>query len=306
MLRYISGRLLMLIPVWLGVTLMAFLISRATPGDPVRLYLGTLATPELVEQTREQLGLNDPLPVQYGRFVWNALRGDLGKSIRGQTDVTDEIIRRLPGTLQLTVGAMLIAVVVGVAIGVLAATRRGTLWDSTAMVAALAGLSIPNFWLATILLIIFGVNLRWVSITADEGLKSLILPCLTLALAPAAVLARLTRSSVLEVMNSEFARTARAKGLTERIVLLRHILRNALLPVVTVIGLQAAGLLGGAVLIEAVFGRPGLGQFAVDAVLKRDYPQIQGIVVFGATVYVLINLGIDILYGIIDPRIRYE
>ena len=306
MIMYTIRRLLMLVPILLGVTFLTFAIAQVTPGDPVVLMLGQYATPERVEELREQLGYNDPLLVQYARYVWNALHGDLGKSIRGQTDVLDEILARFPSTLQLTVAAMLFAIVVGVGAGVIAATSRRRGVDSATMVTALMGLSIPNFWLAIILIIIFGVNLQWVSVTGGEGWKDLILPAFCLGLASAAILARLTRSSILEVIREDYVRTARAKGLGQRAVVVIHVMRNALIPVVTVIGLQFAGMLGGAVFIENVFARPGIGRFAVNAIAARDYPQVQGVVLFTASIYVLLNLLVDLTYGWLDPRIRYD
>jgi ABC-type dipeptide/oligopeptide/nickel transport system permease component len=306
MLLYVARRLLTLIPILLGVSLLTFAIAKLTPGDPAVLILGQNATPDSVAALRAQLGLDDPVLVQYGRFVWNALRGDLGTSFRGQTSVTGEILARLPSTLELTLSAMLLAIVGGVGIGVVAATAQRRWVDTLSMVAALVGLSVPSFWLAILLILVFGVQLRWVSVTGGSGLKDLLLPSFTLALGPAAVLARLTRSSILEVLREDYVRTARAKGLNERAVTLVHVLRNALIPVVTVVGLQFAGLLGGAVFIENVFARPGLGRFAVNAIASRDYPQIQGLVLFAATVYVLLNLAVDMLYGMIDPRIRYD
>jgi peptide/nickel transport system permease protein len=306
MTMYIIRRLLMLIPVLVGVTFLTFAIAQVTPGDPVVLMLGNYATPKRVAELREQLGFNDPFWVQYGRFVWNVLHGDLGKSIRGQTPVLDEIVARFPSTLELTVAAMLFGVTAGVSAGIIAATAKSKWVDNVTMVIALVGLSIPSFWLAIILIIVFGINLRWVSVTGGEGLKDLILPSFCLGIGPAAVLARLTRSSILEVIREDYVRTAQAKGLDERVVTLRHVLRNALIPVVTVIGMQFAGLLGGTVFIESVFARPGLGRFAVNAIAARDYPQVQGIVLGGATIYVLFNLIVDLLYGFLDPRIRYD
>ncbi len=306
MIQYILRRLLMLIPVLLGVSLLTFLIAQVTPGDPVMLAFGNSEkNQQVIEQVREQLGLNDPLHVQYARYVWNTMHGDLGKSIRGQRPVLDDILARVPNTLRLTAAAMLIAISGGVTAGVVAATAKNKLVDGGAMTLALIGLSIPNFWLAILFVIVFGVQLKWVSVTGSgEGFLDLFLPGLCLALAPMATLARLTRSSILEVQGRDYVTTARSKGLHERLVTVRHVLRNALIPVVTVIGLQFAGLLGGAVFIEAVFARPGLGRFALKAITLRDYPQIQGVVLFTATVYVLINLVIDLLYGWIDPRIR--
>ena len=303
---YTVRRLLMLIPILLGVTFLTFAIAQVTPGDPVVLMLGQYATPERVEALREQLGYNDPFLVQYIHYVSNALRGDLGQSVRGQTPVLGEILARFPSTLQLTVAAMLFAIVVGMGAGVIAATARRRGVDSATMITALMGLSIPNFWLAIILILIFGVNLRWVSVTGGQGWKDLILPAFCLGLAPAAVLARLTRSSILEVIREDYVRTARAKGLGQRSVVVIHVMRNALIPVVTVLGLQFAGMMGGAVFIENVFARPGIGRFTVNAIAARDYPQVQGVVLFTAIIYVLLNLLVDLAYGWLDPRIRYD
>lgn len=303
---YLIRRLLMLIPVLLGVTFLTFAIIQLTPGDPVALMLGNYATPERIVELRGQLGLDDPLAVQYARYVWNVAHGDLGKSIRGQTPVMDEILARFPSTLQLTLVGMFLAIVGGVSAGIVSATAKNKYLDGATMAVALIGISIPSFWLAIILIIIFGIQLGWVSVTGGEGVKDLILPSFCLALAPAAVLARLTRSSILEVVREDYVRTARAKGLREIVVTARHLLRNALIPVVTVMGLQFGGVLGGTVFIESVFARPGLGRFAVNAIASRDYPQIQGMVLFTATVYVLLNLGVDLLYGWLDPRIRYD
>lgn len=306
MLMYTARRLLVLIPILLGVSFLTFAIAQVTPGDPVALMLGPTATPERIAQLREQLGFDDPFLVQYGRYVWNALHGDLGRSVRGQTPVLDEILARFPSTVELTVAAMLIATIGGVGAGVIAAISRQRGVPTVTMVTALIGLSIPNFWLAIVLILIFGVRLHWVSVTGGEGFKDLILPALCLALAPAAVLARLTRSSILEVIRDDYVRTARAKGLGQRAVVLVHVLRNAMIPVVTVIGLQFAGMLGGAVFIENVFARSGIGRFAVSAIAARDYPQVQGVVLFTATIYVLFNLAVDLVYGWLDPRIRYD
>jgi peptide/nickel transport system permease protein len=306
MVMYTMRRLLMLIPILLGVTFLTFAIAQVTPGDPVALMLGSYATPERVAQLREQLGFNDPFLVQYARYVWNAAQGDLGRSVRGQTPVLTEILDRFPSTLQLTLSAMLLAVVGGVGGGVIAATAKRKWIDGVTMVTALVGLSLPSFWLAIVLIIIFGVHLKWVSVTGGEGIKDLILPSFTLALGPMAVLARLTRSSILEVIREDYVRTARAKGLNWRAVTRIHVLRNALIPVLTVIGLQFAAMLGGAVFIENVFARPGIGRFAVNAIAARDYPQVQGVVLFAATIYVLFNLAVDLLYGVLDPRIRYD
>jgi ABC-type dipeptide/oligopeptide/nickel transport system permease component len=306
MVKYTVWRLLALIAVLFGVSLLTFAIIQLTPGDPVVLMLGPHATPQQIAELRGHLGLNDPLWVQYGRYVWRALHGDLGQSFRGQTPVLREILDRLPSTIELTLAAMALAVPGGVVVGTIAATTRRKWIDTMATLAAVAGLSIPNFWLAIVLILVFGVSLRWVSATGGEGLRNLILPALTLALAPAAALARLTRASVLEVLREDYIRTARAKGLPWPKVTLVHVLPNALIPVVTVFGLELAALLGGTVFVENVFARPGIGRFAVNAILARDYPQIQGVVLLAATIYAVLNLAIDLAYGWLDPRIRYD
>ena len=305
MIAYIIRRVLMLVPILLGVSFLVFAIAEITPGDPVVIMLGNRATPERIAALRAELRLDDPFVTRYARFVIAAAQGDLGRSIRGQTPVSKEILDRLPSTAELALAAVIFATSVGIPIGVIAAQNRGKAVDGAAMVTALVGLSIPSFWLAIILIIVFGINLKWVSVTGGEGLKDLILPAFTLGLGPTAVLARLTRSSVLEVKEEDYVRTARGKGLKERIIQMRHILRNALIPVVTYLGLLFADLLGGTVFIESVFARPGLGRFAINAISARDFPQVQGLVLFIATFYVLMNLFVDLLYGIIDPRIRF-
>lgn len=305
MTLYVIRRLLMIIPVLLGVSFLTFVISYTAPGDPVTLMLGDYATADRVAELRQQLGLDDPFLIQYLRYVWAASHGDLGKSIRGQTPVIDEIMARFPSTLQLTVTAMLMAIVGGVTAGVIAATNRGRVWEGAMMVTALLGLSIPEFWLAIILIMVFGVHLGWVSVTGGEGYRDLILPSICLAFGAGAVLARHVRSGILEVMAEDYVRTARAKGLRETIVTFRHVLRNALIPVVTVIGLMFGQMLGSSVFVESIFARPGLGRFAVDAIAHRDYAQVRGMVLLTATAYVLLNLAVDLLYGFLDPRLRY-
>lgn len=304
MVTYTIRRLLLFIPVLLGVTLLVFAIAEVTPGDPVMIMLGTRATPERVAALRSELRLDDPFVERYVRFVFNALQGDLGRSIRGQTPVIEEIMSRLPNTIELTVAAIILVAAIGIPAGVYSGFYQGNAVDKVTRVISLLGLSIPSFWLAIILIIIFGVNLKWISVTGGSGLKNLILPAFTLAVGPAAVLTRLTRSSVLEVLNEDFVRTARAKGAREGTIRIRHVLRNALIPVVTYLGMLFADLLNGAVFIESVFARPGLGRFAINAISARDFPQVQGLILFVAASYVGINLLVDLLYGMIDPRIR--
>lgn len=306
MVFYIVRRILMLIPILLGVIILTFLIAQITPGDPAALALGPMATAEDIAELRQELGLNDPIPVQFARYVSRVIRGDLGKSIRGQTPVLSEILLRLPSTLELTALAMAMALVFGVGAGLAAAMTRSKALESAVMVTSLAGLSVPNFWLAIICIVVFGINLGWVSVVGGEGFRNLILPAFTLSLAPGAFLARLTRSSMKEVIREDYIRTARAKGLSWRRVTRIHALKNSMIPVVTVIGLQIASMLGGTVFIESVFARPGLGRFAVNAIAARDFPQIQGVVFFLAVAYSVINLIVDILYTVLDPRISYN
>jgi ABC-type dipeptide/oligopeptide/nickel transport system permease component len=306
MATYILRRLFYFIPVMLAVSFLVFAIAEITPGDPVLIMLGNRATPERIAEIRATLHLDDPFLIRYGRFVWNALRGDLGTSIRGRTPVLDEILTRLPSTFELTLAAVIVVALTGVPAGFIAAKFHNSLLDRGITFFSVVGLSMPSIWLAVILILIFGLQLKWVSVTQGEGLRDLILPAITLGLAPAASLARLTRSAVLEVQGESYVRTARAKGLTPFWVDYRHVLPNALIPLVTYLGLLFADLLGGAVFIEAVFVRPGIGRFAVNAIAARDFPQIQGLVLFLAFFYLALNLLVDLLYGVIDPRIRYK
>lgn len=304
MFTFIARRLVALVPVLLGVTFLTFAIIQVTPGDPVALTLGGKATPEQMEEVRHELGLDEPFITQYVKYVARAIKGDLGRSIHGRTPVIQEITSRFPSTFQLAVLATCFAIIVGIATGVIAAANHGKIYDQLTMFIALSGISIPSFWLAIVLILIFGVRLKWISVIGGEGFKDLILPTFCLGVGPAATLARLSRSCMLEVFREDYVRTARSKGFTERVVIFRHVLRNSLIPVITVIGLQFGFMLGGTVFIESVFSRPGLGRYAVQAINRRDYPQIQGSVLFMAVVFVMVNLAVDILYGYLDPRIR--
>ena len=305
MTTYVIRRLLMLIPVLLAVSLLTFAIAKVTPGDPVVLMLGDYATPEQVTRLRLQLGLDDPVPVQYGRYLWNLLHGDLGISIRGQLPILPEITARIPSTIQLAVVATLIAVIIGVGAGIFAATHFGSLLDRLTMAVALFGLSLPSFWLAIVAIIVFGVNLRWVTVAGGaQGPPGLLQGLFWLGLAPRGGRARMARCTILVMIHEDYVRTARAKGLGEWMTTLRHVLRNALIPVVTVIGLQFSGMLGGTVFIESVFARPGLGTYATSSIFNRDYPRVQAMVLLTATIFVLANVVVDVLYAWIDPRIR--
>jgi ABC-type dipeptide/oligopeptide/nickel transport system permease component len=303
--RYALQRIILVIPVLFGVSIVAFMISHLVPGDPVRVMLGTNATQEDYDRLTHQLGLDDPLYEQYWRYVSNAVQGDFGRSIRSDQPVLTEIWSRFPSTLELTVCAVISASIVGMALGILAAVSKRSSVDAGIMTFALVGISVPGFWSGILMILLFGLKLGWLPITGD-GWKSLIMPTITLAAPAAAVLARMTRSSMLEVLGQDFVRTARAKGLRDRFVVIRHVLRNALVPVITIIGIQFGALLGGAVIVESVFSRPGLGRYTVTAIEQRDFPQIQGIVLFAAAIYVFVNLAVDLTYAVIDPRIRYR
>lgn len=305
--RYLQQRLLLAIPVVILTSFVVFLMLFLIPGDPASIYVGeNQATPERLAEIRHQMGLDRPFFVQYGDFVWNAVRGDLGRSLQTNREVTQEIADRLPNTIQLAVAAMAIAIVIGMGTGLIAGLNRGTWLDSLSMVFALFGVSVPVFWLGLLLIMLFAVRLGWFPATSQPGLKGLVLPAVSLALLSAATLARLFRSSVLEVMQQEFLTTARAKGLRFRVIIWRHALRNALIPVLTVIGVQFGTLLSGAVITETIFARPGLGKLVVDSIQSKDIPMVQGVILVLATIYILINLVVDLSYAIVDPRIRYQ
>jgi peptide/nickel transport system permease protein len=304
---YVAQRLAATIPVLLGVSVLVFSVLHLVPGDPVLLMLGEVqASPEQISRLRIQLGLDEPLPVQFGYFVWNAARGDLGVSIRTRRPVVSEIADNFPSTFQLALAALLVGGLIGVPLGVLAAVGRHTPIELGAMLLALVGVSMPSFWLGLLLIFVLSLRVPLFPATGGGDLRHLILPALTLGLGAAAVLARLTRSSMLEVLSHDYIITARAKGLHEWSVLVRHALKNALIPVVTIFGLQFGHLLAGAVVVETVFARPGLGRMTVDAILNKDYPIVQGVVLVVATSYVLVNLLVDVLYGVVDPRIHYS
>ncbi len=305
MSRFLLGRLAATIPVLLGVWFLVFMMLHLVPGDPVKIMLADFQTsPQQIELLRAQLHLDDPLPTQFGRFVANAARGDLGLSIRSKRPVRTEIADNLGSTLQLAVAALLIAIVVGVALGMIAAVNQNGWLDFGPMLLALCGVSMPSFWLGLLMIFLFSLRLGWFPATGGGDLKHLVLPALTLGLSASAIIARLTRSSMLEVLRQEYMTTARAKGLRETRVVLRHGFKNALIPVVTIFGLQFGSLMAGTVIVETVFARPGIGRLIVTAILAKDFPMVQGIVLLIATTYVIVNLIVDISYGVLDPRIR--
>ena len=306
MSRYLLKRLLLALPVLLGVSLVVFTMIRLIPGDPAQVMAGQAATEEVVQQIRESLGLDRPIVVQYAIFIANAVRGNLGHSLFNRAPVTEELAQRFPRTVRLALASMLVASLIGIPAGIISATRHLSWVDSLVMVLALAGVSIPVFWLGLNLILVFAVRLQWLPAIGHETWRHLILPAITLGTASAAIIARMTRSAMLEVLRQDYVRTARAKGAAEPLVIRKHALRNALIPVVTVVGLQLGTLLSGAVLTETVFAWPGVGRLLVDAVLARDYPVIQGAVLLIATTFVLLNVLVDMLYAVLDPRIRYE
>ena len=307
MLQYIERRILALVPTLIGVSILVFSIVHLVPGDPIRALMAESgATAEVMEAIREQWGLNDPLPVQYIRWLSRAVRGDLGRSISYKRPVAEIILDQLPNTLCLAMAGTAVAIVVGGALGIASALKRDSWLDNLFMIIALVGISVPTFWSGLLAILIFAVTLHWLPITGTGGLKQLIMPAGILGLVASGTIARLMRSTTLEVLGADYIRTARAKGLPERMVILRHALRNALIPVITVVGLQLGTLMNGAVVLEMVFARPGIGSLAVLSILSKDIPVVQGTVLFGALIYVLVNMVVDILYTFVDPRIRYE
>jgi peptide/nickel transport system permease protein/oligopeptide transport system permease protein len=306
MTTYIARRLLAVIPTLLGVLLAVFLMVRLAPGDPAQLLAGEFATPETLADIRQRFGLDQPWHVQLGLYAANVVRGDLGQSVRTRKPVAYELRQYFPNTLRLTLGAMLVALLIGIPAGIIAATRPGTIFDLLAMLGALIGVSMPVFWFGLMAILIFSVQLGWFPVAGTGTLWHLVLPAITLGTGTAAILARMTRSAMLEVLSQDYIRTARAKGLAGRVVVFKHALRNALIPVVTITGLQFGGLLEGAVITETVFAWPGIGQLLVGSILARDYPVVQGAVLLIAVAFILINLIVDLLYGAIDPRIRYD
>ena len=334
MTKYIIQRVLALIPVLFGISILVFSLMRLIPGDPVLVMLGDRARVEDVEKVREQLGLNRPLYIQYLEYMRRLLRGDMGRSMASHVEVSRELLQRLPATMEMVVFAMLIGVTVGVSIGIISAVRRNSWFDVLGMIGALLGVSMPIYWLALMLIYALAVNRSIlppsarldVELTVNRrtgfmlldtllmgdsrlflnAVWHLILPSCVLSTTIMPILARMTRSSMLEVLRQDYVRTAWAKGLRERVVILRHALKNALLPIVTIVGLQLGGLLGGAILTETVFSWPGMGTWTYRAILWRDYPIVQGSVLLSAGIYVFMNLFVDISYAFLDPRIRYR
>ncbi|NGQ97137.1 ABC transporter permease [Brevibacillus sp. SYP-B805] len=304
MLVFIIRRILQMIPVLLGVTLVVFLIMQMVPGDPAVLLAGEGATPEKIAEVRHQLGLDKPLALQYLNYVKDVAQGDLGESIRTNRPVLSEIMTRLPVTIELAAASILITIVLGVFAGVVSATKQYTVADISLMIVALLGVSLPNFWLGLMLILYFSVKLHLFPVAGWGSFMHMVLPALTLGTSGAAIVARMTRSSMLEVIRQDYIRTARAKGVKERVIVYKHALKNALIPVVTVVGLQFGSLLGGTVLTESVFAINGLGRLIVDAIRMRDLPMVQGAVLVVSVIFVLVNLAVDIIYRSLNKRIE--
>ncbi|MFH2040069.1 MAG: ABC transporter permease [Chloroflexota bacterium] len=305
MLRYFAGRLISTIPVLFGITLFLFFILRALPGDPAQVIAGETATEKEVEIIRHQLGLDKPVIIQYKIFLSRLIRLDLGKSTRTQNEVIDDIKPRLVNTIKLALVATAIACLLGIPAGIVAAVRPYTWMDNIVTILALFGMSMPAFWLGLMLIVIFSVNLRLLPVGGSGGIEFIILPAITLAAMLIASIARNTRSSMMETLSQDYIITARAKGVRERTIIIRHALKNSFIPIITVIGLQFGALLGGTVLTETVFAWPGMGRLLVSSILGRDYPMIQGIILIFALLFVLTNILVDLIYVFLDPKVRY-
>ncbi len=304
MSRYIVKRLFLLLPVVFGVVTLVFFLIHLIPGDPVEVMLGEQARVADREALRHALHLDRPLSEQYARYLEGLVRGDLGESVHTRKPVLKTILRRFPATLILTLASMLVAVLIAIPLGIASATRQYSIIDNASMFFALLGISMPNFWLGPLLILLFSIRLGWLPVSGTGGLAHLVLPAITLGTALAAILTRMTRANMLEVIRKQYILTARAKGLRERTVLYKHALRNALVPLITILGLQFGALLSGSIITETIFSWPGIGRLIIEAVNRRDYPVVQGCVLLISLSYVLVNLATDLFYGIADPRIR--
>lgn len=313
MREYLMKRIALMIPTLIGITLVVYAVLLLLPGDPADVYLGAETDERIRQQLRVEWGLDDPIVVQYGKWLWKMVQGDWGRSLFSRKPVFDEILAKLPLTLQLTFLALLIEVVIAVPAGVIASVKPYTWWDYSVMTFALVGVSIPSFFLGILLFLPFGLWLGWLPVqgyvplteSVTENLRHLLLPAIALGVARTAILTRLIRGSMMEVIRVEYITTARAKGLAESRVINKHALKNALIPAVTVLGLQMGFLIGGAIIIERLFALPGIGSFGIDAITNRDYPQVLGFILISALVFQAANLAVDIIYCFLDPRIRY-
>ncbi|MDR1967010.1 MAG: ABC transporter permease [Synergistaceae bacterium] len=307
MVKYVLKRILYLIPVLAGVALIVFTLLYITPGDPAKMMLGERAGEEALRQFRQENGLDRPFFIQFGNFLLKAVtRGDVGKSYITKRPVTEEIMEAFPQTLKLAGYSMLIALCVGIPFGIISAIKQYSMFDTTVIILAMIGISMPAFWLGLLLILLFSVNLGWLPSSGFESFRAMILPSVTLSTGSIAMLTRMTRSCMLEVVRQDYIRTARTKGQKERVVIVKHALGNALIPVITVSGLQFGYLLGGAMLTETIFSIPGVGRLMVNAIMMRDFPVVQGGVLFVALAFSVVNLLVDLLYGYVDPRIRAD
>ena len=302
-MRVVGRRLLMTVPTLVGVLVVTFFLLDVAPGDPVAAMVGERADPATIARLRAELHLDDPLPTRFGRYLWGVVRGDLGRSYITQRPIAWDLRERFPKTVELALAAMALAAVTGIALGVLSAARPGATVDRLAMFVSYLGVSFPVYWVGLLLILVFAVTLRWLPPSGSGGLVYLVLPAVTLGMRSIAFLARMTRAAMLEVLGSDFIRTARAKGLSNAAVILRHGLRNALIPVITVLGLDTGSYLTGSILTETIFGWPGLGRYVLSAIEKRDLPAIQGSILFMSLVFLLVNLLTDLVYAKADPRI---
>ena len=305
MIGYLARRILLAVPALLGVATIVFVAVRVLPGDPARVMLGDVATQDQVNRARHELGLDLPLPLQYGTFLLQLAHGDFGRSISTGDPVVADIALRLPYTLELAVLATLVGAIAGITLGVLAALRQGRVSDLVISFLSVSGMSMPTYWLGLMLIILFAVNLQWLPASGAADPQGAILPALTLSVLSIALVARMTRAAMLEVLSQDYLRTAKAKGLPKRTIVIKHALRNAMLPIMTAIGLQFGTLLGGAVLTESVFGWPGMGRLLVDSIVARDYPVTQGCVLVFSAGFILVNVLIEVLYSAVDPRITH-
>ncbi|WP_404461373.1 nickel ABC transporter permease [Sutcliffiella horikoshii] len=307
MIQFAVRRIIGMIPILLIITIIAFLFVHLTPGDPIRIMYGAELDQETYQTLRAKEGFDQPLIVQYGNYMYNMLvQGDFGSSYRTKTEVSSEIMRRFGFTFTLTMLAMFWAILIGIFVGIISATKRNTVWDRLGMVSAITALSVPEFWFGLMVMQIFAVQLGWFPTSGSGTFAHIFLPSITLGFGVAATIVRFTRSSVLEVMREDYVRTARAKGQKESVVVWSHVLRNALIPVVTMTGLQFGFLIGGAVVVEQVFAWPGLGSYLVDSILARDYPVIQALILLFSFQFLVVNLLVDISYGFLNPQIRYD
>ncbi len=305
MLKYIARRIVAMIPVVIGITFLVFMIMQLAPGDPAKLILGDNAPPEAIEALREEMGLNDPLLVQYGRYMINLLHGDMGTSYVNKRPVAEEVFSRVPATFKLAAVSAIVSIIIAIPLGIVAAIKQNTLIDHASMILSLIGISMPAFWLALMLMLVFSLRLGWLPPQgADDGWRSYVMPSIAIGFMNMAAIARTTRSSMLDTVRQDYIRTARAKGITENEVIMHHAFRNALIPTITIVGVQLGGLLGGAVLTETVFAWPGLGRYIVQSVNGRDMPAVLGCIIVLSVGFSIVNLVVDLLYGFVDPRVR--